>query len=152
PLGSPCCCCSCSSGFPARCWASESSILYGAFSFSWRIGSRIPKATGRPDTLDKSRNGTNFAFSIPLEEPWSEGIRELAQALPEGCPLGSTAMNEIDLRDAFAGHALQGLLAGPNAPKKSHTESPEQYAERVAVEAFLLADAMLRQRLRDDNA
>ncbi len=58
-------------------------------------------------------------------------------------------MNDADLRDVFAGYALQGLLAGPNTPKKSHTESTEQYAERVATEAFLFADAMLRQRQQE---
>lgn len=35
-----------------------------------------------------------------------------------------------NLRDWFAGQALQGLLAGPNAPKKSRAESPDQYAVR----------------------
>jgi hypothetical protein len=53
---------------------------------------------------------------------------------------------ELDLRDWFAGHALEGLLAGPNAPKKSRTESSEQYANRVAEEAYLFADAMMRRR------
>jgi hypothetical protein len=52
----------------------------------------------------------------------------------------------MDLRDWFAGHALQGLLAGPNAPKKSRAESPDQYAERVAEEAYLFADAMMREQ------
>lgn len=60
-------------------------------------------------------------------------------------------MNDPDLRDVFAGYALQGLLAGPNTPKKSHTESTEQYAERVATEAFLFADAMLRQRQHEEK-
>ncbi len=60
-------------------------------------------------------------------------------------------MSDPDLRDVFAGYALQGLLAGPNSPKKSHVESTEQYAERVAAEAFVIADAMLRQRQRDEE-
>jgi hypothetical protein len=47
-------------------------------------------------------------------------------------------------RDWFTGQALAGLLAGPNAPKKSAAESPQQYAVRVAEEAYLFADAMLR--------
>jgi hypothetical protein len=46
-------------------------------------------------------------------------------------------------RDWVAGLTLQGLLAGPNAPKKSGAESPAQYAQRVAEEAFLFADAFL---------
>jgi hypothetical protein len=55
---------------------------------------------------------------------------------------------EMDLRDWFAGHALQGLLAGPNAPKKSGAESTDQYAVRVAEEAYLFADAMMREQAR----
>jgi hypothetical protein len=50
----------------------------------------------------------------------------------------------MDLRDWFAGQALKGLLAGPNVPKKSKAEAPAQYAARVAEEAYLFADAMLR--------
>ncbi len=55
---------------------------------------------------------------------------------------------EMDLRDWFAGHALQGLLAGPSAPKKSGAESPDQYALRVAEEAYLFADAMMREQAK----
>lgn len=55
---------------------------------------------------------------------------------------------EMDLRDWFAGHALEGLLAGPNAPKKSGSESPDQYAVRVAEEAYLFADAMMREQAK----
>jgi hypothetical protein len=51
-------------------------------------------------------------------------------------------------REWLAGLALQGLLAGPNAPKKSSAESPAQYAERVAEEAFLFADAFLQVKDR----
>lgn len=58
---------------------------------------------------------------------------------------------EMDLRDWFAGHALQGLLAGPNAPKKSASESPDQYAGRVAGEAYQFADAMLREQARRNS-
>jgi hypothetical protein len=47
-------------------------------------------------------------------------------------------------RDWFAGQALAGLLAGPNAPKKSASESTQQYAVRVAEEAYLFADALVR--------
>lgn len=53
---------------------------------------------------------------------------------------------DLQLLDWFAGHALQGLLAGPSAPKKSGSESPEQYALRVAEEAYTFAAAMLRAR------
>jgi hypothetical protein len=52
----------------------------------------------------------------------------------------------IELRDWFAGLALNGLLGGPNAPKKSGTESAEQYATRVAEEAYLFAEAMLQTK------
>ncbi len=55
---------------------------------------------------------------------------------------------KMDLRDWFAGHALQGLLAGANAPKKSRTESPDQYALRVAEEAYLFAAAMMREQVK----
>jgi hypothetical protein len=55
---------------------------------------------------------------------------------------------EMDLRDWFAGHALEGLLAGPNAPKKSGSESPDQYAVRVAEEAYLFADAMMHEQAK----
>jgi hypothetical protein len=58
----------------------------------------------------------------------------------------SAEEQEMDLRDWFAGHALQGLLAGPNVPKKSGTESPDQYALRVAEESYLFADAMMREQ------
>jgi hypothetical protein len=54
----------------------------------------------------------------------------------------------FDLRDWFAGQALEGLLSGPNAPKKSGAESAEQYAHRVAEEAYLFADAMLQKRVQ----
>ena len=53
---------------------------------------------------------------------------------------------ELKLRDWLAAQALNGLLGGPNAPKKSGAESPEQYAVRVAEEAYLFADAMLREK------
>ena len=53
------------------------------------------------------------------------------------------AKQDMDLRDWFAGQALKGLLAGPNAPKKSKSEASAQYAVRVAEEAYLFADAML---------
>jgi hypothetical protein len=53
------------------------------------------------------------------------------------------AKQDMDLRDWFAGQALKGLLAGPNAPKKSKSEAPAQYAARVAEEAYLFADAMM---------
>ncbi len=49
-------------------------------------------------------------------------------------------------RDWFAGQALTGLLSGPNAPRKSAAESPEQYALRVAEEAYVFADAMLQAK------
>ena len=35
---------------------------------------------------------------------------------------------DLDLRDWLAGQALNGLLSGDNAPKKSGAESTEQYA------------------------
>jgi hypothetical protein len=54
----------------------------------------------------------------------------------------------MDLRDWFAGRALEGLLSGPNAPRKSGAESGEQYAHRLAEEAYLFADAMLLARTR----
>ena len=44
--------------------------------------------------------------------------------------------------------ALNGLLSGVNAPKKSGSESAEQYAHRVAEEAYLFAEAMLQQRVK----
>ncbi|HYT88578.1 MAG TPA: hypothetical protein VEL76_07705 [Gemmataceae bacterium] len=54
------------------------------------------------------------------------------------------AKQDRELRDWFAGQALKGLLAGPNAPKKSKAEATEQYAVRVAEEAYLFADAMMQ--------
>ena len=59
---------------------------------------------------------------------------------------------EMDLRDWFAGRALEGLLAGPNAPKKSRTESSDQYAQRVAEEAYAFADAMMRAQSKQNGA
>jgi hypothetical protein len=53
-----------------------------------------------------------------------------------------------ELRDWFAGLALQGMLAGPNAPKKSGAESPDQYALRVAEEAYLFADALMYHKAK----
>jgi hypothetical protein len=58
---------------------------------------------------------------------------------------------EMNLRDWFAGHALQGLLAGPNAPKKSGAESPDQYALRMAEEAYMFADAMMREQAKSNE-
>jgi hypothetical protein len=60
-----------------------------------------------------------------------------------------TEQQGMELRDWFAGQALNGLLAGPNAPKKSGAESPQQYAVRVAEEAYLFADALLAARVRE---
>ena len=54
--------------------------------------------------------------------------------------------NDGSLRDWLAGQALTGLLGGPNAPKKSGTESAEQFAVRVAEESYIFANAMLRAR------
>jgi hypothetical protein len=47
------------------------------------------------------------------------------------------------LRDYFAAHALQGMLAGPVQPQPG----PEMYA-RLASIAYALADAMLAERGR----
>jgi hypothetical protein len=55
---------------------------------------------------------------------------------------------EMELRDWFAGQALAGLLAGPNAPKKSRAESAEQYAVRLAEEAYLFAEALMQERAK----
>jgi hypothetical protein len=60
--------------------------------------------------------------------------------------------DDIELRDWFACRALQGLLAGPNAPKKSKAEYPEQYAARVAEEAYAFADAMMQARAKPVTA
>jgi hypothetical protein len=54
--------------------------------------------------------------------------------------------DDIELRDWFAGRALEGLLAGVNAPKKSKSETAEQYAARCAEEAYLFSDAMMQRR------
>ena len=54
--------------------------------------------------------------------------------------------NGVELRDWIAAQALQGLLAGPNAPRKSGAESADQYAMRVAAEAYLFAEAMMKAR------
>jgi hypothetical protein len=56
------------------------------------------------------------------------------------------AGKDLELLDYLAAKALVGLLAGPNAPKKSGAESPEQYAVRVAEEAYLFANAMIKAR------
>jgi hypothetical protein len=56
---------------------------------------------------------------------------------------------KLELRDWFAGQALAGLLAGPSAPKKSKAESAEQYAARVAEEAYLFADALLLEKVKE---
>jgi hypothetical protein len=62
------------------------------------------------------------------------------------------AKENAEFHDWFAGRALQGLLAGPNAPKKSKAEYPEQYAAPVAEEAYAFADAMLRARSKPATA
>jgi hypothetical protein len=56
------------------------------------------------------------------------------------------AVKEVELLDWLAAKALVGLLSGPNAPKKSGAESAEQYAVRLAEEAYLFANAMLKAR------
>lgn len=57
-------------------------------------------------------------------------------------------VSNLDLRDWFAGQALGGLLSGTNAPRKSGAESAEQYALRVAEEAYLFAEAMVQERTK----
>lgn len=50
-----------------------------------------------------------------------------------------------DLRDWFAGLAMQGMLADTNeAPE--HGESKETWQEEISCQAFLIADAMLAVR------
>jgi hypothetical protein len=54
-------------------------------------------------------------------------------------------VNELELRDWFAGRALTGILMNPNTPRPG--ESPlEVHAAAVAEQAYAYADAMVKER------
>jgi hypothetical protein len=76
----------------------------------------------------------------------AEGLRTARLHQRGDCNMADVA--GMDLRDWFAGQALNGLLSGPNAPKKSRNESAGQYATRVAEEAYLFAEAMLQEKAK----
>lgn len=48
---------------------------------------------------------------------------------------------DYTLRDKFAGQAMQGILASPNAEHKTFAE--------IAEDAYIMAYAMLKERLKD---
>jgi len=53
----------------------------------------------------------------------------------------------MSLRDYFAAHAMQGLLAHPKCGEEGHTDQDsEERTECVADEAYAVADAMLAAR------
>jgi HEPN domain-containing protein len=63
-------------------------------------------------------------------------------------------MKDVELRDWFAGQALQGILASSQYPPQGSGEPLDQFAARVAERAYRLAEAMLKQgqRLKKETA
>ena len=56
---------------------------------------------------------------------------------------GQTTISEgLDLRDWFAGHALQGFIASPRGTPDGSDATDEYYAKC----AYIVADAMMKQR------
>lgn len=85
----------------------------------------------------------------------SEQINDGGPAFPEfthqliNPTTGQTGISQscgMSLRDWFAGQALAGALAASQGVAVSDDETPEGLADRIATGAYLVADAMLKQR------
>ena len=59
-----------------------------------------------------------------------------------------TEMNDLELRDWFAGQALAGMLSNPHYPSQVSGEPFDQFAATVAENSYRLAEAMMRQAKR----
>ena len=57
-------------------------------------------------------------------------------------------MNDVELRDWFAGHALGGILSNSSFPPQSSGEPFDQFAARVTDSAYRIAEAMMKQGRR----
>jgi hypothetical protein len=57
-------------------------------------------------------------------------------------------VNEIELRDWFAGQALAGILANADFPKQGSGEPFTQYAAKITDTAYRIAEAMVSQGKR----
>jgi hypothetical protein len=59
-----------------------------------------------------------------------------------------TNVNDMDLRDWFAGQALTGILANTEFPKQGSGEPMSQYTAKVTDTAYRLAEAMMSHARR----
>jgi len=60
-------------------------------------------------------------------------------------------VNEMHKREWFAGQAMAALLAHPTRLAKAENETEDQFAHRVAVHAYQIADAMVQVGYRKDS-
>jgi hypothetical protein len=58
---------------------------------------------------------------------------------------------DMHKREWYAGQAMTGLLAHPTRLVKGDNENDDQFAHRLAVQAYLIADAMLQVGYRKDS-
>jgi hypothetical protein len=60
-------------------------------------------------------------------------------------------VNDMHKREWLAGQAMTALLAHPTRMVKTEKETEDQFAHRVAVQAYLYADAMIQVGYRKDS-
>jgi hypothetical protein len=63
-------------------------------------------------------------------------------------------IKDMELRDWFAGRALEGILSSSQYPPQGSGEPMDQFAARVAERAYRIAEAMMKQgqRLKKETA
>jgi hypothetical protein len=57
-------------------------------------------------------------------------------------------MNDMELREWFAGQALGGILSNSHFPPQGSGEPFDQFAAKVTDSAYRIADAMMREGRR----
>ena len=62
-------------------------------------------------------------------------------------------MKDMELRDWFAGQALEGILANAQYPAQGSGEPLDQFSARVAERAYRIAEAMAKygQKLKKES-
>jgi hypothetical protein len=53
-------------------------------------------------------------------------------------------LKDLELRDWFAGHALEGILSNVHYPPQGAGEALDHFAARVTESAYRIAEAMLK--------